>query len=150
MLADPALGRPQGLWRFVRLLNMGIDTSEPGGKLVYDVLAAVAAMEREHLIERTHSGLAAARARGRKGGRKREFSEAKVRRAVRSRDRQGVWHQSADALQVSRDRGELAGLTRAVHKPGPIRVDDRHAHRSGLFAQSVPAVAPSPRGGGEG
>ncbi len=48
---------------------------------MYSIIAAVAEMERELLIERTNSGLAAGRARGRKGGRKREFSHAAVRRA---------------------------------------------------------------------
>lgn len=65
----------------LRILNLGIDTGTPSGRLVYQIIAAVAEMERELLIERTNSGLAASRARGRKGGRKREFSPAAVRRA---------------------------------------------------------------------
>ena len=65
----------------LRILNLGIDTGTPSGKLVYSIIAAVAEMERDLLIERTNSGLAASRARGRKGGRKREFSPAAVRRA---------------------------------------------------------------------
>ena len=43
-------------------------------------------MERELLIERTHSGLAAARARGRKGGRRRSITDAQVRRAQKLYD----------------------------------------------------------------
>jgi DNA invertase Pin-like site-specific DNA recombinase len=65
----------------LRILNLGIDTATVGGRLVYEIIAAVAASERALLVERTHSGLAAARARGRSGGRKREFSPAAVRRA---------------------------------------------------------------------
>jgi DNA invertase Pin-like site-specific DNA recombinase len=65
----------------LRILNLGIDTGTPAGKLVYSIIAAVAEMERDLLIERTNSGLAASRARGRKGGRKREFSPAAVRKA---------------------------------------------------------------------
>ena len=76
-LADDLSDRGIGL----RILNLGIDTGTPSGKLVYSVIAAVAEMERDLLIERTNSGLAASRARGRKGGRKREFSPAAVRRA---------------------------------------------------------------------
>jgi DNA invertase Pin-like site-specific DNA recombinase len=76
-LADDLSERNVGL----RILNLGIDTATVGGRLVYDIIAAVAASERALLIERTHSGLAAARARGRSGGRKREFSPAAVRRA---------------------------------------------------------------------
>lgn len=37
----------------------------PAGRLIFTIIGAVAPMERELLIERTQSGLAAARARGR-------------------------------------------------------------------------------------
>ena len=76
-LADDLLDRGISL----RILNLGIDTGTPSGKLVYSIIAAVAEMERDLLIERTNSGLAASRARGRKGGRKREFTPAAVRKA---------------------------------------------------------------------
>jgi DNA invertase Pin-like site-specific DNA recombinase len=49
----------------LRILNLGIDTRTPAGRLIFTIIGAVAAMERELLIERTQSGLAAARARGR-------------------------------------------------------------------------------------
>lgn len=71
----------------LKILNLGIDTGTPAGKLVYSIIAAVAEMERDLLIERTNSGLAASRARGRKGGRKREFSPAAVRRAQEQYDK---------------------------------------------------------------
>lgn len=71
----------------LRILNLGIDTGTPAGRLIYRIIAAVAEMERDLLIERTNSGLAASRARGRKGGRKREFSPAAVRRAQERYDR---------------------------------------------------------------
>lgn len=47
-----------------------IDTTTPGGRLIFHVFAALAEFERELIRERTHAGLAAARARGRLGGRK--------------------------------------------------------------------------------
>ena len=53
----------------VRSLTDSIDTSGPAGRLILSVFAALAQMERENLIERTKAGLAAARARGRIGGR---------------------------------------------------------------------------------
>ena len=65
----------------LRILNLGIDTGTPAGKLIYTIISGVAEMERDLLIERTNSGIAAARARGRSGGRKREFSPAAVRKA---------------------------------------------------------------------
>lgn len=50
-------------------LQETIDTSTPGGKLVFHVMAAMAEFERDLIRERTNAGLAAARARGRNGGR---------------------------------------------------------------------------------
>jgi DNA invertase Pin-like site-specific DNA recombinase len=51
-----------------------IDTTTPGGKLVFHIFAALAEFERNIIRERTRAGLEAARARGRKGGRKPKFS----------------------------------------------------------------------------
>lgn len=47
-----------------------IDTVTASGKLVFGIFAALAEFERELIVERTRAGLAAARARGRKGGRR--------------------------------------------------------------------------------
>ncbi len=52
------------------ILNLGIDTKSPACRLIFSIIGAVAAMERELLVERTQSGLAAARARGQVGGRR--------------------------------------------------------------------------------
>lgn len=51
-------------------LHENIDTTTSGGRLVFHVFSALAEFERELIRERTMAGLAAARARGRKGGRK--------------------------------------------------------------------------------
>src|SRR5664280_253635 len=87
----------------LRILNLGIDTGTPAGKLVYSIIAAVAEMERDLLIERTNSGLAASRARGRKGGRRREFSPAAVRKAQEQYDKGDL-----SATEIAR----LAGVSR--------------------------------------
>ncbi len=50
-------------------LQETIDTSTPGGKLVFHVFCSLAEFERDLIRERTNAGLAAARARGRNGGR---------------------------------------------------------------------------------
>src|SRR5436190_12949184 len=50
-------------------LTESIDTTTSGGKLIFHVFAALAEFERDIIRERTHAGLTAARARGRKGGR---------------------------------------------------------------------------------
>jgi DNA invertase Pin-like site-specific DNA recombinase len=60
-LADRGIG--------FRSLQEAIDTTTPGGKLVFHVFAALAEFERDLIRERTTAGLAAARARGRHGGR---------------------------------------------------------------------------------
>jgi DNA invertase Pin-like site-specific DNA recombinase len=67
----------------LQILNLGIDTTTAAGRLVFTITGAVAAMERELLVERTQSGLAAARARGRVGGRRRRFTQAQEREAQR-------------------------------------------------------------------
>jgi DNA invertase Pin-like site-specific DNA recombinase len=52
-----------------RSLQESIDTTTPGGKLVFHVFGALAEFERDLVRERTMAGLASARARGRLGGR---------------------------------------------------------------------------------
>jgi DNA invertase Pin-like site-specific DNA recombinase len=59
-----------------------IDTTSAGGKLVFGIFAALAEFERELIIERTKAGMAAARARGRKGGRPYTMTTAKLRLAM--------------------------------------------------------------------
>ena len=51
-----------------RSLTEQIDTTTSGGKLIFHVFGALAEFERDLIGERTHAGLAAARARGRTGG----------------------------------------------------------------------------------
>lgn len=51
-------------------LTEGIDTTTSMGRFFFTIMAALAEMELELIKERTRAGLAAARARGRKGGRK--------------------------------------------------------------------------------
>ena len=60
-------------------LSEKIETNSAAGKLVFHVFAALAEFERSLIRERTHAGLAAARARGRSGGRKPKLGEKQVR-----------------------------------------------------------------------
>ena len=59
-----------------------IDTTSPSGKLVLGIFAALAEFERELIVERTKAGMAAARARGRNGGRPYTMTAAKLRLAM--------------------------------------------------------------------
>lgn len=56
-----------------------IETTSAAGKLIFHVFAALAEFERNLIRERTRAGLAAARARGRKGGRKPALDDRQVR-----------------------------------------------------------------------
>lgn len=64
-----------------RSLTEAIDTTNAGGKLVFHIFAALSEFERSLIQERTRAGLAAARARGRKGGRPRAMTNDQVKKA---------------------------------------------------------------------
>jgi len=65
----------------LKVLTQQIDTTSSGGRLVFHVFAAVAEFERELILERTHAGLATARAANRRGGRPKALTEGQIRRA---------------------------------------------------------------------
>jgi DNA invertase Pin-like site-specific DNA recombinase len=67
-----------------RSLTEAIDTSTPIGRLFFHLMAALAQFERDLIRERTKAGLAAARARGRRGGRKPKLRPGQVE-AIRRR-----------------------------------------------------------------
>lgn len=58
-----------------------IDTTTASGRMVFGIFAALAEFERELIRERTMAGLAAARSRGRRGGRRHGLSKNQVRMA---------------------------------------------------------------------
>ena len=65
----------------LRSLTENIDTTTPGGRLIFHVFGALAAFERDLVKERTMAGLAAAAARGRQGGRRPVVTPGKLERA---------------------------------------------------------------------
>jgi DNA invertase Pin-like site-specific DNA recombinase len=62
-------------------LNENIDTTTAIGELAFHVIGSIAQFERRLISERTKAGLDAARARGRKGGRKPKLTEADIKKA---------------------------------------------------------------------
>jgi len=66
----------------LKSLKESIDTSSTSGKLIFHMFGALAEFERNLICERTHAGLAAARARGRKGGRPKALDSDKQSMAV--------------------------------------------------------------------
>lgn len=67
----------------IRLVSLKetIDTTSSTGRLLFTILSSLAQFERDVLLERTNEGLAAARARGRVGGRP-KTNETAVKKAV--------------------------------------------------------------------
>lgn len=64
-----------------RSLTENIDTSTATGRMFFQFISLLAEFERNRLIERTRAGLAAARARGRKGGRPKALTAKQIREA---------------------------------------------------------------------
>lgn len=73
-LAEALKNRDVGL----RVLDQGINTTTPAGRMFFHVLAALAEFEASLISERTLDGLEAARARGRKGGRRPKLNDKQV------------------------------------------------------------------------
>jgi DNA invertase Pin-like site-specific DNA recombinase len=62
-------------------LNENIDTTTAVGELAFHMIGSIAQFERRLISERTKAGLAAARARGRKGGRKQKLTAGDIKKA---------------------------------------------------------------------
>jgi len=98
-----------------------IDTTTASGKLVFGIFAALAEYERELISERTVAGLAAARARGRKGGAPYKMTPAKVRLAAASMGKPGT-----NVADLCKELGiTRQTLYRHVSPTGELRDDGR-------------------------
>lgn len=86
----------------LKVLTGEIDTTSSTGRLVFGIFATLAEFERDLIHERTMAGLAAARARGRHGGRPRMMTKAKLKVAMAL---------MADQDNVARDVAEQLGVS---------------------------------------
>lgn len=94
-----------------------IDTSTAAGKLIFGIFAALAEFERELIRERTMAGLSAARARGKKGGRRHQLTKSQVRLAQAS-----MQHRDTNVSELCRELGvSRQTLYRYVSPEGELR-----------------------------
>jgi len=93
-------------------LHEGVDTSTPNGRLVFGIFASIAEFERELIRQRVRSGLAAAKARGKRLGRPRVTVDRD--RIARLRAGGASW------AQIARELGVGEGTVyRAARTPMP-------------------------------
>ena len=83
-----------------RSLTEPFDTTTAGGELFFHICAAFAQMNGRIISERTTAGLAAARARGRMGGRPTVMTPERIAIAKRMREEKATWESIATTLQV--------------------------------------------------
>ena len=96
-----------------------IETGSAAGKLVFHVFAALAEFERNLIRERTNAGLAAARARGRAGGRKPKLDEKDVKEI------RALWRdKSIPVADIARRYG-VSRTTLYKHLDGPASMQAR-------------------------
>lgn len=99
----------------LRSLTESIDTTTAGGRLIFNVFAAVAQFERDIISERTKAGLKAARLRGHKGGRKPKLNE---------KQRKLLFKMLDDPTFTQSDAATALGVSRAtVYREVKVRND---------------------------
>lgn len=110
-------------------LHEALDTTTPGGRLVFHVFAALAEFIRELIVQGTHEGLAAARARGERIGRPPAMNDEQIRHA-----RSMLADPEASIASIAK----LLGISRTtLYKYVP---ELKAGHRPAIGAQAVPAA----------
>jgi DNA invertase Pin-like site-specific DNA recombinase len=106
-----------------RSLTEAIDTTTPGGRLVFHLFGALGEFERDLIRERTRAGLAAAAARGRKGGRKPVATPERIARARAMIARGLTVREAAARLKIGKTAlyAALRDVSEAPPAPEPGR-----------------------------
>src|SRR5271155_6139252 len=87
-------------------LHEGVDTSTPNGRLVFGIFASIAEFERELIRDRVISGIAAARSKGKRLGRPRQFVDSSKIAVLRS---QGLtWAEITSQTGISKGSAQRA------------------------------------------
>jgi DNA invertase Pin-like site-specific DNA recombinase len=124
-LVDELQAKGAGL----KVLKQDIDTTTPNGRLIFHIFAAIDEFQRELIVEGTNEGLAAAKARGKLGGRKPSYTEHQAKTA-RSLHAQGEL--------TAEEIGRVIGVSRAtVYRM--IKEDAQPAAKPGK-AKTTPAA----------
>src|SRR5207302_7562179 len=96
-------------------LQERLDTTTSGGKLIFHIFASLAEFERDLITERTNAGLAAARARGRKGGRPKGVDQRKQKAALALKK---------EGTHSVREICEIVGIARNTYNKCTREVDE--------------------------
>jgi DNA invertase Pin-like site-specific DNA recombinase len=112
-----ALQQRQVGFKVLAASGVQIDTTTANGRLVFGIFAALAEFEAELIRERTRAGLAAARARGRRGGRPRKMTQETLRTAMAA-----MRDQTTSARTVARRLGiNTTTLYMYVNRDGSLK-----------------------------
>ncbi|MEC5152594.1 recombinase family protein [Cryobacterium sp. GrIS_2_6] len=112
-------------------LTEPFDTTTAGGELFFHICAAFAQMNGRIISDRTRAGLAAAKARGRHGGRPTVMTADRIKLARAMRAERATWETIAGALQVG-----VSSVRRALDKPVPV-----DASEASETAERTPALS---------
>jgi len=103
-------------------LHEGVDTSTPNGRLIFGIFASIAEFERELIRDRVRSGIAAARARGKRLGRPRRQVDVSRIAALRA---EGLsWRDVGRELKVGVATARAAFQDRAKNLSESATVTD--------------------------
>jgi DNA invertase Pin-like site-specific DNA recombinase len=116
-----------------RSLTEAIDTTTPGGRLVFHLFGALGQFERDLIRERTRAGLAAANARGRNGGRKPVVSADKLERAQKMIAKGLTVREAAIRLKIGK-----TALYEAQRRRASANAKSRKLSKSSVSVSSPP------------